>query len=174
VEFAQQKEAEMNLVDVLKYGDTFLLGVLASVPQTEWNRPGVCGHWSVREILAHVGSYEELLVDLLRDFSGGVPGPLLDEFFQDPTGFNDLQVAQRAGMSSQEVQAEYDAAHVAAMRLAATIPAERARQVGTLPWYGEEYALDDFVVYMYYGHKREHGAQVAVFHDRLVSEGALI
>jgi hypothetical protein len=34
--------------------------------------------------------------------------------------------------------------------------------------YGKEYALDDFVVYMYYGHKREHGAQVAGFHDRLV------
>jgi hypothetical protein len=47
------------------------------------------------------------------------------------------------------------------------IPAERCRQVGTLPWYGAEYALDDMLVYMYYGHKREHAAQIAAFRDRL-------
>ena len=39
------------------------------------------------------------------------------------------------------------------------------RQSGTLPWYGMEYALDDFLVYIYYGHKREHSAQIAAFRD---------
>jgi hypothetical protein len=33
--------------------------------------------------------------------------------------------------------------------------------------YGLEYALDDFIVYAYYGHKREHTAQIAVFRDTL-------
>jgi hypothetical protein len=28
-----------------------------------------------------------------------------------------------------------------------------------------EYALDDYIVYAYYGHKREHSAQIAVFRD---------
>ena len=41
------------------------------------------------------------------------------------------------------------------------------REVGTLPWDGEDYALDDFLVYGYYGHKREHSAQIAAFRDRL-------
>ncbi len=27
-------------------------------------------------------------------------------------------------------------------------------------------ALDDFLVYAYYGHKREHSAQIAAFRDR--------
>jgi hypothetical protein len=27
--------------------------------------------------------------------------------------------------------------------------------------------LDDFIVYTYYGHKREHAAQIAAFRDRL-------
>jgi len=30
------------------------------------------------------------------------------------------------------------------------------------------YALDDFLVYAYYGHKREHSAQIAAFRDRLL------
>jgi hypothetical protein len=29
-----------------------------------------------------------------------------------------------------------------------------------------EYALDDVLIYMYYGHKREHSAQIAVFRDQ--------
>lgn len=41
------------------------------------------------------------------------------------------------------------------------------RQVGTLPWYGIEYALDDVLVHMYYGYKREHSTQIAAFRGGL-------
>ena len=50
------------------------------------------------------------------------------------------------------------------------LPAKRHtqfRENGTLPWYGAEYSLDDFIVYTYYGHKREHAAQIAAFRDHL-------
>lgn len=39
-----------------------------------------------------------------------------------------------------------------------------------MPWYGDAYALDDLIVYMYYGHKREHNAQIAAFRDRFKVE----
>jgi hypothetical protein len=51
------------------------------------------------------------------------------------------------------------------MGLITGISAEMRQRPGTLPWYGMEYALDDFIVYQYYGHKREHMAQVNVFKD---------
>ena len=53
------------------------------------------------------------------------------------------------------------------MELIGRIPAETLRQSGTIPWYGAEYALDDLIVYLYYGHKREHAAQIAAFRDRM-------
>jgi hypothetical protein len=53
------------------------------------------------------------------------------------------------------------------MTLAARISADVYRQNGTLPWYGSEYDLDDFIVYTFYGHKREHSAQIAAFRDWL-------
>ena len=53
------------------------------------------------------------------------------------------------------------------MELSARIHPEVFRQVGTLPWYGMDYSLDDVLVYMYYGHKREHSAQIAAFRDGL-------
>ncbi len=52
--------------------------------------------------------------------------------------------------------------------MVAQLSSETLRQNGTLPWYGEGYALDDFLVYAYYGHKREHSAQIAAFRDRLL------
>ena len=57
------------------------------------------------------------------------------------------------------------------MSLLVTLSPETLRQSGTLPGYGREYALDDVLVYMYYGHKREHSAQIAAFRDRLREGG---
>jgi hypothetical protein len=44
---------------------------------------------------------------------------------------------------------------------------DRRRQNGALPWYGAEYDLEDFIAYSFYGHKREHTAQINVFRDAL-------
>ncbi len=65
------------------------------------------------------------------------------------------------------VLGEYNDAHAQVMSIVAQISPETLRQTGTLPWYGAIYALDDFLVYAFYGHKREHSAQIASFHDQL-------
>jgi hypothetical protein len=57
------------------------------------------------------------------------------------------------------------------LRLVQRIDAETLRRPGTLPWYGDAYALDDYIVYQYYGHKREHTAQINVFKDALKAAG---
>ena len=44
------------------------------------------------------------------------------------------------------------------------------RQAGLIDWYGAEYDLEDFLIYSYYGHKREHSAQIEVFKDLLNHE----
>ena len=58
------------------------------------------------------------------------------------------------------------------MDLIVRIPVETRHTNGVLPWYGAEYDLEDFIAYMYYGHKREHSAQIAVFKDKLEEEAA--
>ena len=40
------------------------------------------------------------------------------------------------------------------------------REVGTIPWYGPQYSLDDMLVYTMYGHKREHGPQLDAVLER--------
>jgi hypothetical protein len=158
----------MNTVDVLKYGHQTVLSTLDGVPQTEWETSGVCGIWSVKNIIAHLASFEHVLVEVLTTFLDGGPTPYLETMGTlGPAEFNDSEVAKRQAKSATDTLAEYEATHAQVMTLAAQIPAETFRQNGTLPWYGSEYDLDDFIAYMFYGHKREHSAQIAVFCDQL-------
>jgi hypothetical protein len=157
----------MNASDILKYGHLTLLSTIDGLPDSEWETGGVCGVWSVKDIIAHLASYERVLVEVLSTFQNGGATPTLNAF-RDPGGqFNDTQVALRKDTRSAAVLAEYNDTHAQVMALVEQIPVETLRQVGALPWYGSEYALDDFIVYSYYGHKREHSAQIAVFRDHL-------
>ena len=157
----------MNAVDVLKYGHQTVLRTIDGLPESEWTTEGVCGWWSTRHIIAHLGSYELLLVDVLTTFLDGGPTPCLDQFLSMGMEFNDAQVEMRNGKTPEEVLAEYNEAHARVMALIPQVPEERRRQAGALPWYGMEYDLEDFIAYQYYGHKREHSAQIAVFLDTL-------
>jgi len=157
----------MNAIGVLKYGHETVLQTVDGLPEFEWTRSGVCGVWSVKDIIAHLASYEHVLVDILNLFLGGEPGPHLNQILEEGEQFNDKQVAKYRVKTGEEVLAEYCNAQAKVLSLISQIPEETLRQPGTLPDYGPEYALDDMLVYNYYGHKREHCAQIAVFRDRL-------
>ena len=157
----------MHLADVLKYGNRTVLHAVDGLPPADWTTPGVCGHWSVKEIIDHLASFECLLIEALEIAAGSRTehGPYLTEWLRDGQAFNDSQVPARAALSFEETLAAYQADQKRTMTLAVAMSAEQARQVGFLPAYGAEYDADDFVAYTFYGHKREHSAQIAVFRD---------
>jgi hypothetical protein len=169
----------MNASDILRYGHTTVLRAIDGLAEADWETSGVCGVWSAKDIIAHLTSYELVLQEVLASFQGdsampsASPGtsatPMLNAFVEPSGQFNDAQVALRSSSSHTDVLAEYTSAYEQVAALAARLPAEIFCQAGTLPWYGLEYALDDFIVYAFYGHKREHCAQIAVFRDRLAS-----
>lgn len=163
----------MNPADVLKYGHFTVLKTLEGVPTSEWLTGGVCGYWSVKDIVAHLASYEHWLEEVLAPFAGQkIDMPCMTQMGQlGIEGFNNAQVEARKTHTADAVLAEYNAiySHLAEKVIPA-VPAEVWSKVGTIPWYGAEYALDDFIVYGFYGHKREHSAQIDVFKDRLKSK----
>lgn len=157
----------MNAVDILKYGHFTVLGSLKELPEVDWETPGVCGFWSVKQIMAHLASYETVLVDILNRLSGPCATPALDRFTSNYVGFNDDEVTARQHQSGPETLAEYIAAQELTMTLMTNVPLAKRRENGILAWYGAEYDLEDFLVYTFYGHKREHCAQIAVFRDQI-------
>jgi uncharacterized damage-inducible protein DinB len=156
----------MNAQDIIKYGHLTVLGAIEDLPDAEWNIGGACGFWSIKDIIAHLASFELVLADVLAGMLGAADTPMLKVFQETGNDFNDEQVELRKGKSAAEALAEYNEAHERVRTLAAQVPADKLRAPGTIPWYGREYALDDYIVYAFYGHKREHCAQIAAFRDR--------
>ena len=84
----------MNLDDVLKYGHQTVMNSIKGLDESDCLVGGVCGHWSVRDILAHLASDELLLLDAMNMVLGKSAWPNLDNYlaqgytltsFQGPT-----------------------------------------------------------------------------------------
>jgi hypothetical protein len=162
------EEAIVNAKDVLYYGHGTVLRAVEGLPHDQWATPGVVGYWSVKNIIGHLTSFEVILIELLSALPHGRPMPTIERFKADPQAFNDLEVDQkRADQSPADAWAEYVANWQQAMSLLEQIPESDCRRTGALPWYGAEYDLEDFLVYSFYGHKREHCAQIMVYRDTL-------
>jgi hypothetical protein len=153
----------MNADDVFRYGHLTLLGAVDQFPLEHWNKPGVCGVWSAKDVVAHLASYELATGDAFAGMLGEDASPTLGLLLSQGEAFNEPQVEQRRGQSPEETLAEYTAAYERAAALLARIPLPQRRQIGLLSWYGTEYDLEDLITYMSYGHKREHSAQIAEF-----------
>jgi hypothetical protein len=157
----------MNTLDILKYGNLTLLSSLEDLETPNWLIGGVCGVWSAKDVMAHLADYEDWHVEVLGGFLGGEADWHMKQREEHGDRYNDVQVALRQQMSPQEVLEEYRTHHSNVMELASRIDDPTYHKNGTLPWYGDEYCLNDFLVYTNYGHKREHSAQINVFRDSL-------
>lgn len=160
----------MDALDILEFGHRTVVSTVEALPENEWETPNVCGWWSSKNIIAHLASFEVVLVEVLGSLIEDAPTPTLMKFGESPQGFNDVSVAERQYLTPAETWAEYEGTQGRTMELMAKIPVEVRRQKGRLPWYGPEYDLEDFIVYSFYGHKREHMAQINVFLDLLKSK----
>ena len=153
---------------VIMFGQKHFIEALDGVPKDKWNQPGVCGSWSVKDIVAHLASYEQVLVDVLKNLlDEAASTPHLDRMKAGWERYNDAEVERRSANSADEVLAELKSAHQLAAALLAQLPEDVHRKTGALPWYGAEYDLEDYITYSFYGHKWEHLAQIMVFCDLL-------
>ena len=148
----------MNTVDVLMYGQRTVRSTIDRYEPDDWER--IClGVWTAKDLLGHLGAFEVRFADVLAGFANAPTES--DLMSANPATFNDDQAAIRKDWPLREVLDEFLAAHDRVMRHAKAISAETWREVGTIPWYGPEYSLDDLVVYQMYGHKREHDPQLS-------------
>ena len=157
----------MNAQDILHYGHQTVLDAVADMPDDAWEVVGATSAWSIKDILSPLTAFETVLVEVLTMFLGeATSAPTLERFGSDRR-FNDAEIERRRAMAPAEVLAEYSEMYERVEELASRISPEDFRRVGTIPWYGPQYALDDFIVYAIYAHKREHCGQIRVHRKRL-------
>jgi hypothetical protein len=156
----------MNARDILTRGHQSVIKATDGLPHEDWETGGVCGVWSVRDVIAHLAGYEHVLADGLGLFAGTVTAtPHLDEYRSQWPAYNDDKVAERRSMGTAVVWAEYVDAHARAATALDRISADKLREVGTIPWYDPQGSIDDLVARLGFGHKREHAAQIAAYRD---------
>ena len=143
---------------MLMYGQRTVRATIDRYGPADWDRIAL-GVWTAKDLLGHLGAFEVRFADQLAPFVGAPTESELPS--ADPSTFNDDQAAIRKDWPVAEVLAEFLDAHERVMRHARGIEPEVWRQVGTIPWYGPDYSLDDLLVYQMYGHKREHDPQLS-------------
>ena len=161
----------MHINDMQKYGHSYILRTLDGIDAKDCETGGVCGVWSIKNIIAHLTSTEWLLVEILEqllEIDGDKPH-IEALFAQGFPVWNDSQVNLRKDKSYPEQWDEYIQAFERATELLAKMPDDLLRQTGLLTWYGAEYDFEDFFVYSYYAHKREHSGHIALFKDTLTT-----
>lgn len=161
----------MNADNVLKYGHNLVLDHVEGLTEEHWYIQGVCGWWSVRDIIGHLASYERLYHESFKT--------VLHPQAKTPTvermvalgydKFNDEQAARRQNHKPREVLAEYSEWAEKVREVVGKIPLEKRREAGLFPWYNSEDDLEDIVCYSIYAHKWEHCAQIAIFKDGLTA-----
>jgi uncharacterized damage-inducible protein DinB len=156
----------MNASELLEKSNLLVIQTVDDLPETAWDIPGACGNWSVKDIIAHLASYEHIIVDVLSIFQKEQPTPYILEFLNQLDQFNKAEVEARKYETAQHVLDEYQDAQVEATSLLMQIPDEKVQERGTMPWYGEDCCLADFINRIY-DHTREHCAQIARFKQRL-------
>lgn len=154
----------MNIATILYYGQKDLSSALAKVSAEQQNTAGACGKWSIHDVLAHLYSYEQYMYEVVTTILfPSAPTPILEEMKESHEGFSERAVLDGKNMSFAELMEKQKKAHEELLVLLKQIPVETLSKPGTLPWYGGEYALDDYLVYTGYGHKKEHAAQIEAF-----------
>ena len=157
----------MDAITIMFYGNRTFLQSIEGLETAHWETSNVCGIWSVKNIISHLAATEILFADVFGMFTGVNERSMFDRYSATYETWNDDTVAERATMSASEALAEYNAAYEEKMARAHQLSPGLLAQAGTIPWYGDKYALDDYIVYGDYGHKREHAAQIMAFRDIL-------
>ncbi len=117
---AHDEAMRITEVENRKFGD-----LMRSLTDEHWSTPTECTLWDVRAMAAHVvgsAAGQASPREFLRQKRAGKPicKELGSPFWWD--GMNELQVRERASMTTEQLVAEWDAISVKALRVRAKLP----------------------------------------------------
>jgi hypothetical protein len=104
----------MDRQQLLKRLDTAWVaftGSYAGLPDADLLEPGVIKAWSVRDIIAHVTTWEEETLTCLSAILEGRRPPRYSTMYGGIDAFNALMTARKKDLSLEEVLRQQDAVH---------------------------------------------------------------
>lgn len=99
---------KLKFLERVKTEYAFLERTLALVPPERTAEGGVCGHWSAKDLVAHLTAWERLTLRWLADAARGIPLKVPDEGFgwEDFDAQNDLYYRRTKDHSLDDILAD--------------------------------------------------------------------
>jgi uncharacterized damage-inducible protein DinB len=152
----------VNATEMLAESHLMVIQALDDLPEEKWDVPNVCGNWSTKEVIAHLASYENALLDILKTFDGQQQTTAADAPLQNREAFNAREVGKRRYDTAQHVLDEYNDVQVQTESLLAQLSPAQVTRAVSMPWYSMDRSLSDLITTLC-RHSSDHVAQIKAF-----------
>ena len=136
-------------------------GSYAGLSELQLMEPGVTGHWSVRDILAHVTTWEEEALKHLPAILNGEKPPRYSAMYGGIAAFNAQMTEERKNFSLSQVQQRLNDTHSQLIELIEKAPED---QLHTETRFRHRLRLDT------YSHYPKHAAAIRKWRERQAAE----
>ncbi len=127
-----------DLLDKIESTWDVLMTAYAGLTPEQMEQPGVTGDWSVKDILAHVTTWEEESLKQLPLMAAKVRAPSYEKVYGGTDAFNALMAAEKRDLPLDTVLQRLSETHRRLVEYVAAAPAEqfssRARGRARLGW----------------------------------------
>ncbi len=110
-----------NVLNEIKEGWLALQSILSSVPEDKMEEPDAADGWSVKDIIGHIATWEEIIIDRVQTIVGGheVVRP-----YSDLDDFNAQEVDRKSKLSLDVIQQQSLDSHQRLLRFLEDLPEE--------------------------------------------------
>jgi hypothetical protein len=133
----------------------------AGLSDSQMMEPGVTGDWSVRDILAHVTTWEQEALKHLPTILNGDKPPRYSVTHGGINGFNRMMTEQKRGLTLTDVRRELDDIHRSLIRFVESV---REEQFQTETSFRRRLRLDT------YGHYPKHAEAIRRWREKQLDE----
>lgn len=117
---AQSRREKLMQTIETRWGE--LLASIDGLPDAAMQQPGVVGDWSVKDILAHITTWESEALKHLPEIAAGKPQQRYKDVYGGLDAFNALTFAENRERSLEDVRARLAETHRQLLRYLDTVP----------------------------------------------------
>lgn len=156
----------MHATEILENSHLYVIQTVDDLPEPMWDLPGVSGEWSAKDVLAHLISYELLLIDALNTIHGEAPSPYILRWKSSQADFSLDAIKARRYHTAQQVTSEYQDVMLQSTALLAELPAEEIQNPGTLLWLSDGKASVADLINIVTSHVQQHCEEIVQFRQK--------
>lgn len=146
----------LRLIDKVESAWAAFHASYAGLPESDLFVPGVCGHWSIRDLIAHVTWWDEEAITHLPMVLDGKTPPRYSVTYGGIDAFNEMKTNEKRDLTLAEVLGEAAETHGRLLAYLGDVPPERLK--GTK--FTHRLRLDT------YGHYPIHAADIRAWRER--------